>query len=83
MLVTNPTVANPRADGFSLYMNFVGDQILKGVLPKSKMIRSTIHKMLPKNQMSNENGGGTGDNMGTFTKAKYQQVLRARIQQYR
>ena len=50
MLANNPTVKNPRADGFSLYMNYVGDQILKGVLPKTKMIKSTIHKVAPKSK---------------------------------
>ena len=48
MLVNNPTISNPRADGFSLYMNFVGDNILKSLVPKPKMIRSTIHKVMPK-----------------------------------
>ena len=34
MVVNDPKNNNPRADSFSLYMNFVGDMILKGVLPK-------------------------------------------------
>jgi hypothetical protein len=34
MISTVPNKNNPRADSFSLYMNFVGDTILKGVLPK-------------------------------------------------
>jgi hypothetical protein len=34
MMVTNPNQSNPRADSFSLYMNFVGDAILKSLLPK-------------------------------------------------
>lgn len=72
MLVTNPTIANPRADGFSLYMNFVGDQILKGLLPKAKMVRSTIHKMVQKVQTGSENVVSSEGMMGTFTKAKYQ-----------
>jgi len=25
MMVSNPNMTNPRADSFSLYMNFVGD----------------------------------------------------------
>lgn len=49
MIVNNPSVSNPRADGFSLYMNFVGDNILKSIIPKTKMIKSTIHKITPKN----------------------------------
>ncbi len=28
---------NPRADSFSLYLNFVADTILKNILPKSKI----------------------------------------------
>ena len=74
MLVTNPTISNPRADGFSLYMNFVGDNILKNMMPKSKMIRSTIHKITPKSHMGvpaiTENGGQ--EVMATFSKNKYQ-----------
>ena len=50
MMATNPTIQNPRADGFSLYMNFVGDTILKTLLPKSKMIKNSIHKIMPKTQ---------------------------------
>jgi hypothetical protein len=34
MVVSNPNMQNPRADSFSLYMNFVGDMILKNLLPK-------------------------------------------------
>lgn len=68
MMVTNPTVSNPRADGFSLYMNFVGDSILKSVVPKSKVLKSTIHKMFPK---AVANGENSADNNGTFSKAKY------------
>ena len=47
-------VNNPRADGFSLYMNYVGDTILKNIIPKAKMIKSTIHKIMPKTQMTSE-----------------------------
>lgn len=48
MVANNPSINNPRADGFSLYMNYVGDNILKNILPKSKMIKNTIHKVMPK-----------------------------------
>jgi hypothetical protein len=34
MVVSNPNMQNPRADSFSLYMNFVGDMLLKSLLPK-------------------------------------------------
>jgi hypothetical protein len=76
MIATDPTVSNPRADGFSLYMNFVGDNILKSIVPKSKVLKSTIHKMFPKIAAT---GDSQNDNMGNFSKAKYQQVLKARI----
>jgi hypothetical protein len=36
---------NPRADSFSLYMNFVADMILKGILPKQRIVKSIIHKV--------------------------------------
>ena len=65
MLVTNPTLSNPRADGFSLYMNFVGDNILKNIIPKAKMMRGTIHKMMPKGLVAPD------ENNGTFSKTKY------------
>ena len=89
MMVNNPQINNPRADGFSLYMNFVGDTILKNIIPKAKMIKSTIHKIMPKNQMTNEvqaqavTSGNATQNNNDFNKKQYQQVLRARIQQYR
>lgn len=79
MLAANPSIKNPRADGFSLYMNFVGDQILKGVVPKTKMIRSTVHKVMTKSGVANGNLNDMDNNMSTFSKGKYQQVLRARI----
>jgi hypothetical protein len=31
------SLKNPRADSFSLYMNAVGDLILKNLLPKKKL----------------------------------------------
>ena len=43
-IVSNPTNLNPRADSFSLYTNFVGDQILKGILPKSVNLKLS-HKV--------------------------------------
>ena len=39
----NPAL-NPRADGFSLYMNKVGEMILKSILPKRKMAALVTHK---------------------------------------
>lgn len=47
MLVSNPNMTNPRADGFSLYMGFVGDQMLKNLLPKNKYAKNSVHKMIP------------------------------------
>lgn len=35
---------NPRADSFSLYMNIVGDLILKSLLPKTKLAIITAHQ---------------------------------------
>ena len=35
---------NPRADSFSLYMNTVGEMLLKSVLPKRKMASIVNHK---------------------------------------
>lgn len=32
---------NPRADSFSLYINIVGDMILKNLLPKAKLALMT------------------------------------------
>lgn len=29
---------NPRADSFSLYLNYVGTKILENILPKSKLL---------------------------------------------
>lgn len=36
---------NPRADSFSLYLNFVADTILKNILPKSKL-DNKLHKTI-------------------------------------
>jgi hypothetical protein len=39
---------NPRADSFSLYMNIVGDILLKNLLPKDKkIVKSIAHKIFP------------------------------------
>ena len=35
---------NPRADSFSLYMNTVGEVLLKNLLPKAKLLRVKAHK---------------------------------------
>jgi hypothetical protein len=34
---------NPRADSFSLYMNIVGDILLKNLLPKKKILAIANH----------------------------------------
>ena len=52
MAVSNPNMTNPRADSFSLYMNFVGDMILKNLLPKQKYAKSSIHKILPQKMVT-------------------------------
>ena len=43
---------NPRADGFSLYMNIVGDIITKNILPKSEKLKGLAHKVYPLNPAS-------------------------------
>ena len=68
MLVTNPTTSNPRADGFSLYMNFVGDNILKNMMPKAKMIKSAVHKVQPKSAQAQDSAMQDA----TFSKKQYQ-----------
>lgn len=48
MVIPDATAAskgNPRADSFSLYLNFVADTILKSILPKSKL-DNKLHKTL-------------------------------------
>lgn len=44
MTIAAPSKQNPRADSFTLYMNFVGDAVLRGLLPKKKWIKNTTHK---------------------------------------
>lgn len=50
---------NPRADGFSLYLNIVGDILLKNILQKEKK-KSAGHKIYPlvANAESNHKTGG-------------------------
>ena len=83
MMANNPNMKNPRADGFSLYMNFVADTILKTLLPKSKMIKNSIHKIMPKTQSIADapppNGGDHTAVPSNFSKKQYQQVLKTRI----
>jgi hypothetical protein len=73
MMANNPNMNNPRADGFSLYMNFVGDTILKTLLPKSKMIKNSIHKIMPKTQSIADAPPPNGDhaNPSNFSKKQY------------
>jgi hypothetical protein len=78
MMVSNPNMTNPRADSFSLYMNFVGDQLLKNLLPKNKYAKNSIHKMIPQRK-ENQNGESTNQ----LGQKNYQQVVRARLQQYK
>jgi hypothetical protein len=39
----NDGVPNPRADGFSLYMNYVGSVLLKNIIPKAKLCKLQEH----------------------------------------
>jgi hypothetical protein len=38
---------NPRADGFSLYMNIVGDILIKNILPKEVKLKGVSHRVYP------------------------------------
>ena len=44
MVIPDSTKANPRADSYSLYMNYVADKILQNILPKSKL-ESRFHRI--------------------------------------
>jgi len=37
MIIPDSGKSNPRADSFSLYLNFVANQMLSNLLPKSKL----------------------------------------------
>jgi len=37
MTTVDPTKPHPRADSFTLYLNFVANTILKQILPKAKI----------------------------------------------
>lgn len=37
MVITESNKLNPRADSFSLYLNYVADKILTNLLPKTKL----------------------------------------------
>lgn len=41
-LIPEPGKPNPRADSFSLYLNYVGTKVLGSLLPKSKL-NSKVH----------------------------------------
>jgi hypothetical protein len=45
MILPDPSKSNPRADSFSLYLNFVADKILQNLLPKSKL-DNKLHKTI-------------------------------------
>jgi hypothetical protein len=36
-IIPDPEKANPRADSFSLYLNFVANTVLQNLLPKTKI----------------------------------------------
>ena len=42
-----PKTMNPRADGFSLYMNIVSEMIIKNILPKEVRLKGAAHKIYP------------------------------------
>lgn len=45
MIIPDAGKTNPRADSFSLYLNFVADRILQNVLPKSRL-DNKLHKTI-------------------------------------
>jgi hypothetical protein len=45
MIIPDASKANPRADSYSLYLNFVADRILQNLLPKSKL-DNKLHKTI-------------------------------------
>jgi len=44
MVIPEAGKSNPRADSFSLYLNFVANQVLTNLLPKSKL-ETKLHKI--------------------------------------
>ena len=45
MVIPDSKKVNPRADSYSLYLNFVADRILQNILPKSKL-DNKLHKTI-------------------------------------
>jgi len=45
MIIPDSGKPNPRADSFSLYMNYVADTMLRNLLPKSKL-DNKLHKTM-------------------------------------
>lgn len=45
MIIQDASKTNPRADSFTLYLNFVADKILTNVLPKAKL-DNKLHKTI-------------------------------------
>ena len=43
MVIPDSHKLNPRADSFSLYLNYVADKVLSNLLPKSKL-EGKLHK---------------------------------------
>eukprot|EP00347_Sterkiella_histriomuscorum_P013633 403363974 len=76
MMVSNPNMTNPRADSFSLYMNFVGDQLLKNLLPKQKYAKNSIHKLIPQKKITQVDNN-------QMSQKNYQQIVKVRLQQYK
>lgn len=63
---------NPRADSFSLYLNYVGNKILENLLPKSKL-NSKVHfvytdKALKKKRREEEEKRVQNDKMNFLVK---------------
>lgn len=45
MIIPEAGKPNPRSDSFTLYLNYVGDTILKNLLPKNRL-DSKLHKLI-------------------------------------
>jgi hypothetical protein len=53
MIMPDSGKTNPRADSFSLYLNFVADRILQNLLPKSKL-DNKLHKTIRETKISSK-----------------------------
>jgi hypothetical protein len=57
MIAKTPSTNSARADSFSLYMNCIGDNLLKSILPKTKNNKYAVHKIAAKPIQTNNTKG--------------------------